>query len=293
MEYKLFKRILSDTIFTGYKAELLYKLMQNSERYIGLFRPTKPETKIIQNLLQSHEIRFGDAMESVLRKYLESIGYKDLENIRNNAQNINTDEKMDLDQLLERKGMILFIEQKVRDDHDSTKKRGQINNFEQKIDFLLKNYKRENINAYMYFIDSGLKKNKKFYNEQVANLRKKYKIEINVGYGDELFDILGHPEIFTEIESHLKKWRNELPSVPNSNFDANPTKTVEVVKKSLLSSDKNTLTENSLKKLFSDPKLFDLLNDTIFPTKESVKLLVKQSVLTDSSLIEILNNFSK
>ena len=27
-----------------------------------------------------------------------------------------------------------FVEQKVRDDHDSTKKRGQISNFEKKLD---------------------------------------------------------------------------------------------------------------------------------------------------------------
>ena len=37
------------------------------ERYTGIFRSTLPKDKLIQNISQSHEINFGDAMELLLR----------------------------------------------------------------------------------------------------------------------------------------------------------------------------------------------------------------------------------
>ncbi len=48
-------------------------------RLIGLFRPTKPKAKILQNLLQSHEIRFGDAFEEAIEEYFKEFGYQILE----------------------------------------------------------------------------------------------------------------------------------------------------------------------------------------------------------------------
>nr|WP_240658196.1 hypothetical protein [Helicobacter pylori] len=33
---------------------------------LGIFRPTKPKTKLLQNLLTSHEIKFGDAFERLI-----------------------------------------------------------------------------------------------------------------------------------------------------------------------------------------------------------------------------------
>jgi Mg2+ and Co2+ transporter CorA len=65
MEYKFFRNILNKQIFESSKSDLLEKLSKYPERYIGLFRPTKPKAKILQNLLQSNEIRFGDALEII------------------------------------------------------------------------------------------------------------------------------------------------------------------------------------------------------------------------------------
>jgi len=41
-------------------AGLLEKVAKNPERFIGLFRPTKPPAKLLQHYTQSQEIRFGD-----------------------------------------------------------------------------------------------------------------------------------------------------------------------------------------------------------------------------------------
>ena len=47
MNYSKFSAILNKHIFEGEKKELLIKLAKNPERFIGLFRPTKPEAKIL------------------------------------------------------------------------------------------------------------------------------------------------------------------------------------------------------------------------------------------------------
>ena len=62
MNYEEFCKILNQHIFEGEKKELLRRIAGNPERFIGLFRPTKPGAKILQHLLQSHEIRMGDAL---------------------------------------------------------------------------------------------------------------------------------------------------------------------------------------------------------------------------------------
>ena len=71
MEYQEFKNIIQKTIFGDSKRDLIEKIATYPERYIGLFRATKPKTKIIQNILQSHEIRFGNALEIIIENYLK------------------------------------------------------------------------------------------------------------------------------------------------------------------------------------------------------------------------------
>ena len=71
MKYEKFKNILNHKIFEESKADLIRKFADYPERYIGLFRPTKPKGKIIQNLTQSQEIKFGDAFEIILEEYFK------------------------------------------------------------------------------------------------------------------------------------------------------------------------------------------------------------------------------
>lgn len=105
---------------------MLEKIAEYPSRYIGLFRPTKPKAKILQNLLQSHEIRFGDPFEKAIEEYLKLKGCEILPKKFTTANN----DTLNIDQCFRYKQKVYFIEQKVRDDHDLTKKRGQIQNFE-------------------------------------------------------------------------------------------------------------------------------------------------------------------
>lgn len=75
MKYEKFKLILNNKIFEKSKSDLLKKISEYPDRYVGLFRPTKPKAKILQNLLQSNEIRFGDATQKLFEEYFIELGY--------------------------------------------------------------------------------------------------------------------------------------------------------------------------------------------------------------------------
>ena len=71
MDYNKFENIFNKTIFEESKAKLIEKVAEYPNRYIGIFRPTTPSTKLLQNISQSHEIRFGDAFEKIIEEYLK------------------------------------------------------------------------------------------------------------------------------------------------------------------------------------------------------------------------------
>ena len=78
INYDEFANIFNRKLFENGFGDLITKISANPDRYIGLFRPTKPKTKLIQNITQSHEIRFGDALEVIFEEYLRREGCKNL-----------------------------------------------------------------------------------------------------------------------------------------------------------------------------------------------------------------------
>ena len=178
MEFNQFKQIFNETIFEKSKADLLEKISSSPSRYIGLFRPTKPKAKILQNLLQSHEIRFGDAFEIAIEQYLIIKGCT----ILPKKFTTDTGENLSIDQCFLKENKVYFIEQKVRDDHDSTKKRGQIENFEKKLDIMINQYSEEELVGLFYFIDPDLVKNKNFYVSELKKMTTDYNVETQIFY---------------------------------------------------------------------------------------------------------------
>ena len=135
--------------------ELLITVIKNPQRYTGIFRVSNARTKLLQNVTQSREIKFGDFMEDIITWYISEMGYINLDK--------NISPELKADQLFRKDGVIYLIEQKIRDDHDSTKKRGQYDNFSKKYSLLRKQYQDYEINAVMWFIDNGLRKNRRYY----------------------------------------------------------------------------------------------------------------------------------
>lgn len=258
MLYKKFENIFNKTIFEKSKPDLIRKIATYPERYAGLFRPTKPKAKIIQNLLQSHEIRFGDAFEFLIEEYLKESGFSILK------KRFDSDGgTLKLDQMFSYDGSIFFVEQKIRDDHDSSKKRGQIDNFEKKIAAILEEYKDKKVEGFFYFIDDSFTKNKNFYIEQIQKLSGDYGLPLYLSYGDNLFNQLGISEVWSEILDHLKTWKNNIPDLPEINFDSNPQDSFDEIK---------DLKPIVYRKLFSNSDLDSLLC-VLFPEKLTLNLL--------------------
>ena len=217
MNYNKFCAVLNKHIFEGEKKELLIKLADRPGRFVGLFRPTKPRAKILQHLLQSHEIRFGDAMEELISEFLEDWGFKVLPKIII-PDPANPRKKLDIDQYFTDGETYYFIEQKVRDDHDSTKKRGQISNFETKLEYLYRKH-GQNLIGIMYFIDPDLVKNKNYYIEELDKMADTYGVDLHLLYGEELFEFFSKLNIWNDLLSWLTQWKDSLPELPEINFD--------------------------------------------------------------------------
>ena len=225
MEYSVVAEILNRHIFEGDKKTLLTNIAESPERFIGPFRPTKPKAKILQNLLQSHEIRFGDAIEELLRAIISDIGYSVLPGIFRNSAG----EDLSIDQYFTNGEMYYFIEQKIRDDHDSTKKRGQIRNFEYKLE-ILNNIHQGGLVGIMYFIDPYLEKNKNFYLNELSSFSYVYSVPLELFYGSELFNYLGHPGLWDDITAWLVRWKSELPDLPEVNLDLDPYQSLSEIR---------------------------------------------------------------
>lgn len=259
MEYDKFKQIFNTTIFEKSKPDLLGKVAKYPERYVGLFRPSRPKAKIIQNLLQSHEIRFGDAFETLIEEYLREAEFTILDNKFYDANQ----DRLEVDQIFLIDHKLHFVEQKIRDDHDSTKKRGQIDNFEKKLEVIIETYGNRTIFGYFYFIDDSFNKNKNFYVAEVNKLSRDYGLTLKLVYGRELFDEIGMKHTWDEILNHLKHWKEEIPELPEINFDKAPNQSFDEIK---------NIPASIYRKLLANPNLDDLLY-VLFPEQETLHLL--------------------
>lgn len=260
LDYNSFKNVLNQIVFEKSKADLLQKISAEPARYIGLFRPTKPKAKLLQNLLQSHEIRFGNAFETIIERYFQIQQYLILpKNYRDTNGN-----NFSIDHCLKINDELLFIEQKVRDDHDSSKKRGQIENFEKKLFTIISQYPKQKITGIFYFIDPELTKNSKFYTNELNKIGKDYKVELHLFYGKQLFDYLNLPEIWDEILRYLELWKKELPDLPEINFDINAQHTFEEIK---------NLKPIVFRKLLKNDVIFREILLTLFPECKTLQLL--------------------
>ena len=266
MTYENFKNRLNHKVFgEDLNYEILLTVIQNPKRYIGIFRITNAKTKLIQNVTQSCEIKFGDFIEEILTEYIRDMGYSNLD------KNIGVDEsgnRLSADQIFQKDDMIYLIEQKIRDDHDSTKKRGQYGNLIKKIKTLKKQYPKYKIIASMWFSDDSLKKNRKYYLEQIEHNTDE-QVEICIFYGKELFEsIFKRMDIWNELVSHLQKHKQErsqeILNVPD--FD-----TSKEIKMALFKV-KNDYPK-LIKKLLSDMPDYVELRKELFPMQHNLKEL--------------------
>ena len=264
MKYDDFINIFNRRIFDGAIESLISSMAKSPSRFVGIFRSTPPKAKVLQNISQSQEIKFGDALEEIIGIYLEQNGFK----LHPKILRTEDGRELHLDQHFQKENKFFFSEQKVRDDHDSTKKSGQFKNFKDKLEFLENKYGPTNITGFFYFIDPEFRKNQNFYKAEIADLQKSKKSKIFLQYGPEFFEYLELDHVWLEICEYLTEWRNTVPDFPTLNLDANPEETLAAML-SCKSKDLTILLEND--------QLYDTILKELFPTKTSLNLLFDYS----------------
>jgi hypothetical protein len=123
----------------------------------------------------------------------------------------------------------------------------------------------------MYFIDPDLSKNKNYYDEELRKLKEFYGVELKLFYGKELFDYLRISNIWNDILSWLKQWKESLPELPEINFDSNPERSFEEIK---------NLELRFWRKILENDKLWE----------EGIKKAIFRQGITLRFLLEYFNN---
>ena len=267
MDFEHFSKELNKNLFEESSLKLLETISENPDRYVWLFRPTKAKTKLIQNITQSHEIKFGDALENIFEKYFWIVWFKLLDKVIKKDLSSNW-EKYNIDQLFKKNGtdIIYLIEQKIRDDHDSTKKRWQFDNFEKKYYEVSRKFPNNKIIPIMWFIDSSLVKNKKYYEQEMEKLAKDYGCSPLLCYWRELFEMTDDIpiDIWDEVTRYLAEWKENLPDMPELNLDLNCDEIFEEIK------DMKPLT---FRKLFTNEDIKEQILPILFPDWAVLKKL--------------------
>lgn len=270
IDYDEFTDLLIKTVYKDAKSDLLNKVASNPDRYIGIFRPTSSRVKLIQNITQSHEISFGDFIEDIITAYLGN--YYD--NLPKKA--IYHDEEILFDQLFKYNGKIFMIEQKMRDDHDSTKKRGQYENFIKKVNYLLENYPNTKIEAGMWFVDNSLTKNKKYYKNKMDEFINN-KVKLHLFYGNEFTNYLGQQAIWDEITTYLVRWKMQDDESIELNFENNWKETkFELEKK---------VSVKNWKKIVYNKVVVKEILPILFPTGKYKEILKDLNINMEEGLI--------
>lgn len=259
INYDMFEKTLEKTVYKNAKADLLNKVAANPDRYVGIFRPTSPKIKLVQNITQSHEISFGDFVEDIITDYL-GVFYKNIE--KRHAYN---GEIILFDQLFEYDNKIFMLEMKMRDDHDSTKKRGQFENFMKKVNYLKETYPGKYIDAGMWFVDPSLTKNKNYY-KQMMSENNIDNGELNLFYGEQFLEHLNKMVVWDEFTSYLIRWKKSGDSDIQLNFETNWDET----KKEL----EDNVSANTWKKLIKNELILNEIFPILFPTNKYKEILI-------------------
>lgn len=252
LDYDTFNEEIENIIYKNTKSSLLKKIAKNPERYIGLFRTTSPKMKLMQNIIHTNEINFGGFIEHIITMYL-GLFYKNL-----TKKVIYNNETIIFDQLFLYGDKIFMIEQKIRDDHDSTKKRGQYLNFVSKINYLTETYPAKKISAIIWFVDNTLNRNKNYYLEMMNENKKELNCEFNLFYGEELFQYLNQVSIWDELTAYLFQWKQNTNNDIKLNFESDWKQT----KKEIY----NNITKGTWETLLNNNDVVTQILPILFPT---------------------------
>ena len=262
--YDDFCKLISEHITSGkgFYLSLLEKVIDNPNRYCGLFRLSNAKTKLIQNVTQSNEIKFGDIIERITTEYIGRLGYVNLSKKFVNDEG----DTLNVDQLFCLEDVTYLVEMKIRDDHDSSKKIGQYLNFHKKVETIRKRQPDMKLVAIMWFVDKSLVKNRNYYKGEM-NKEHVENTTFYLCYGEEFFHLLNQGDIaWEEFINLLKRYRRDNVS------------TVEIPDFGSSSEILQALTELDARhwnKLMSDNEEYALLREELFADGNNLEMAKK------------------
>ena len=160
------------------------KAIQNKEKLFDDFYHVPLSTKdlISGTIFNTCNIRYGDFLEEIINEFLKENGA---------IISLEDKQKGNYDLLFKIDDILYVGEIKIRDNHDSTKKQGQISNLTKKASLQKEKNPNFKVMAIFFFIDPNEKKNGKFYLEELNSCIDKHLFDdAKVFYGDEIFDEL-------------------------------------------------------------------------------------------------------
>jgi len=272
MQYSKFEQICEETISQEALVDLLRALAKSPFRFVGPFRIARPRTKVSGYLTQRQEIQLGSAIEQVYEVLLEERGFHqlDIELTDGNGRALKADQVA-----RSPAGHIILIEQKLRDDHDSTKRKGQIQNFREKLEALRRQHHQDRILGFFHFEEVAPQKNKSYYGAEIRQIEEEIEnTEMHLTYDGELFQRLEIPEAWDELMGHLKRGKNTREGNGLRDFDEDPERSLAEITDALERGSKKGLTPKMLLKIFKNEALDEILRD-IFQQHAVPRMLLR------------------
>lgn len=153
------------------------------------------EERLIEYRAKSMTIRLGDAVEAWANQFVKDSGYDLL--LRHAT--LEDGKNADFDFAYTANCEIWFSEIKIRDDHDSTKKVSQCDDYLAKLNYLHNHYPDHVIHSCIWFVDPSLEKNKNYYLSRLS--------EDEVLYGEDFDGFIGIYGLYSNLVSTLEYCR--------------------------------------------------------------------------------------
>lgn len=155
--------------------------------------PLTENERVVGAIFTSANIRYGDVIEEVINEFLAENGV----DVKHEGK------KIDLH--FERDNTIYVGEVKMRDNHDSSKKEGQLKNLKTKTNAQVALNTGKKVVPFIFFVDGSEKKNHTFY---AAELNKEFG-NYHIFFGDEIFAFLKLTNEWDQIKQIITKVNKE------------------------------------------------------------------------------------
>lgn len=217
MEYPEFENLMNQNVIEGEKRLLLQQIADHPIRYRILFNVNPPRARLLQAMLGTREARFSEALRLLVKHQLKELGYAILpERVRDFEGN-----DLAVDPHFAGGKAYYFLDQRLHDDLDSFQRASLMRNFKDRLDALHRLH-GERLVGILYFLDPNMVRQRSFYSEALAQLRREFATELHLFYGPEFYAYLGQPTLWVDLVSFISKWKTTIEDLPLPDFDANP-----------------------------------------------------------------------